>query len=138
MVLILILANLLRILFYASELGILGFIATFLFLIVLIPITIVISFKIFKKSKFSAILAPIIAFITLITFMTFPLQSLYIRVNHIMYKDLRCDFIIDYEKGKIDPARLNALIFDQFKHGYYVSGEQVGKAWNAGAGLMKE
>ena len=42
------------------------------------------------------------------------------------------------EKEKIDPAKLNALIFDQFRHGYYVSGEQVGKAWNAGAGLMKE
>ena len=42
------------------------------------------------------------------------------------------------EKGKVDPVRLNALTFDQFKHGYYVSGEQVGKAWNAGAGLMKK
>ena len=42
------------------------------------------------------------------------------------------------EKGKVDPMKLNALIFDQFQHGYYVSGEQVGKAWNAGAGLMKK
>ena len=41
------------------------------------------------------------------------------------------------ENGKVDPAKLQALIFDQFQHGYYVSGEQVGKAWNAGAGLMK-
>ena len=41
-------------------------------------------------------------------------------------------------KGKVDPAKLNALIFDQFRHGYYVSGEQVGKAWNAGAALMKK
>lgn len=41
------------------------------------------------------------------------------------------------ENGKVDPAKLNALIFDQFQHGYYVSGEQVGKAWNAGVGLMK-
>ena len=41
------------------------------------------------------------------------------------------------EKGKVDPARLNALIFDQFQHGYYVSGGQAGRAWNAGAGLMK-
>ncbi len=41
------------------------------------------------------------------------------------------------EKGKVDPTKLEALIFDQFRHGYYVSGEQVGKAWNAGAGLMK-
>ena len=42
------------------------------------------------------------------------------------------------EKGKIDPTKLDALIFDQFQHGYYVTGEQVGKAWNAGAGLMKQ
>ncbi|MBR1811371.1 MAG: flavin reductase family protein [Clostridia bacterium] len=42
------------------------------------------------------------------------------------------------EKGKVDPAKLNALIFDQFQSGYYVSGEKVGKAWNAGAGLMKK
>ena len=42
------------------------------------------------------------------------------------------------ENGKIDPSRLNALIFDQFQHGYYVSGEQVGKAWHEGASLMKK
>lgn len=42
------------------------------------------------------------------------------------------------ENGKVDPAKLDALIFDQFQHGYYVSGEKVGKAWNAGAGLMKK
>ncbi len=42
------------------------------------------------------------------------------------------------ENGKVDPAKLKALIFDQFQHGYYVSGEQVGKAWNAGMGLMKK
>ena len=42
------------------------------------------------------------------------------------------------ENGKIDPSRLNALFFDQFQHGYYVSGEQVGKAWHEGASLMKK
>ncbi len=42
------------------------------------------------------------------------------------------------ENGKVDPLKLEALIFDQFQHGYYVTGEQVGKAWNAGAGLMKQ
>ncbi len=42
------------------------------------------------------------------------------------------------EQGKVDPTKLEALIFDQFRHGYYVSGEQVGKAWNAGAALMKK
>ena len=41
------------------------------------------------------------------------------------------------EKGKVDPAKLNALIFDQFANGYYVAGEKVGRAWNAGKDLMK-
>ena len=40
--------------------------------------------------------------------------------------------------GKVDPAKLNALIFDQFQNGYYVTGEQAGRAWHAGAGLMKK
>ena len=30
------------------------------------------------------------------------------------------------------------LAFDQFQHGYYAMGGQVGKAWNAGAKLMKQ
>lgn len=42
------------------------------------------------------------------------------------------------DNGKVDPAKLHALIFNQFQHGYYVTGEKVGQAWNAGAGLMKK
>lgn len=42
------------------------------------------------------------------------------------------------EKGKVEPAKLNALMFDQFQHGYYVTGEKVGQAWNAGIKLMKK
>ena len=42
------------------------------------------------------------------------------------------------ENGKVAPAKLKALIFDQFQSGYYISGERVGKAWNAGAALMKK
>lgn len=41
------------------------------------------------------------------------------------------------EDGKVDPAKLDALIFDQFQHGYYVAGEKAGIAWNAGKDLMK-
>ena len=41
------------------------------------------------------------------------------------------------ENGKVDPARLSALMFDQFQNGYYVTGEKVGTAWNAGVKLMK-
>ena len=40
--------------------------------------------------------------------------------------------------GKVDPAKLNALIFDQFQSGYYVTGEKVGQAWNAGKPLMQK
>jgi len=41
------------------------------------------------------------------------------------------------EKGKVDPAKLDAFVFDQFQNGYYRVGEKVGSAWNAGKGLMK-
>ena len=36
------------------------------------------------------------------------------------------------EKGKVDVTKTRALIFDQFRNGYYVTGEKVGQAWNAG------
>lgn len=39
---------------------------------------------------------------------------------------------------KVDPAKLDALIFDTFRNGYYVSGERVGQAWNVGKGLMNK
>ena len=41
------------------------------------------------------------------------------------------------ENGKIDPLKLNALIFDQFRSGYYVASEKAGQAWNAGKDMMK-
>ncbi len=41
------------------------------------------------------------------------------------------------ENGKVNPAKLNALILGQFQNGYYVTGKQVGRAWNAGAALAK-
>lgn len=42
------------------------------------------------------------------------------------------------EREQVDPTKLSALVFDQFQSGYYSVGEQVGKAWNAGAHLMKK
>ena len=42
------------------------------------------------------------------------------------------------DKDKIDPTKVDALIFDQYRSGYYAVGEKVGQAWNAGAGLMKK
>lgn len=41
------------------------------------------------------------------------------------------------ENGKVDPLKLNALIFDQFQNGYYVATEKAGQAWNAGREIMK-
>lgn len=40
------------------------------------------------------------------------------------------------ENGKVDPEKLNAILFDTFKSGYYTIGEKVGKAWNAGKKFM--
>lgn len=42
------------------------------------------------------------------------------------------------ENGKVEPAKLNAFVFDQFCNGYYAIGEKVGQAWNTGAKLMKK
>lgn len=42
------------------------------------------------------------------------------------------------EKGKIDAGKLHAFMFDQMRNDYYGVGEVIGKAWNAGAGLMKK
>ena len=41
------------------------------------------------------------------------------------------------EMGKVDPGKLDAIAFDQFRHGYYAMGEKAGQAWNAGAALAK-
>ena len=40
------------------------------------------------------------------------------------------------DNGKVDPAKLNAILFDQFQNDYYVIGEKVGKAWGEGKPLM--
>jgi flavin reductase (DIM6/NTAB) family NADH-FMN oxidoreductase RutF len=37
--------------------------------------------------------------------------------------------------GKVDPAKLDALIFDPFQHGYYKVGAKAGVAFQAGAAL---
>ena len=42
------------------------------------------------------------------------------------------------EKGKVEPGKLNSILFDQFRNGYYATGEKVAQAWNAGVGLMKK
>ncbi|MCR5370888.1 MAG: flavin reductase [Clostridium sp.] len=42
------------------------------------------------------------------------------------------------EKGRVDVQKTDALMFDQFRNGYYTTGEKAGQAWNAGAGWMKK
>lgn len=52
-------------------------------------------------------------------------------------KNVIADEEVLNEKGKVNPEKLDALIFDQFRSGYYLAGKKVGKAWNAGKDLMK-
>ena len=61
-------------------------------------------------------------------------ENMYAIVGKIV--DTKAEESILDEKDKVEVEKLHALIFDQFKHGYYVSGDQVGKAWNAGKDLM--
>lgn len=62
-------------------------------------------------------------------------ENLHAVVGTIM--NVSVDEKVLSDNGKIDPMKLNALIFDQFQSGYYVVGEKVGKAWNAGKEIMK-
>ena len=51
------------------------------------------------------------------------------------------DFMRTYKNSEPDPIyikeKLGAIMFDQFAHGYYVTGDKVGTAWNAGKELLK-
>ena len=62
-------------------------------------------------------------------------ENMYAIVGKIV--DTKAEESILDEKDKVEVEKLQALIFDQFKHGYYVSGDKVGKAWNAGKDLME-
>lgn len=42
------------------------------------------------------------------------------------------------ENGKVDAGKLHAFAFDQMQNGFYAVDRKIGKAWNAGAGLMKK
>lgn len=43
--------------------------------------------------------------------------------------------VLDAE-GKVDPAKLNAVAFDNFRSGYYEMGEYAGQAWSIGSDLL--
>ena len=45
--------------------------------------------------------------------------------------------VLANEKVKVNSAKLNAYVFDQFQSGYYAVGERVGQAWQTDANLMK-
>lgn len=62
-------------------------------------------------------------------------ENLYAVVGRIM--NVSADEKVLSENGKVDPLKLDALIFDQFQSGYYVATEKVGQAWDAGKGIMK-
>ena len=62
-------------------------------------------------------------------------ENLYAVIGKIV--NVSADEKVLSENGKIDPMKLNALIFDQFRSGYYVATEIVGQAWNAGKEMMK-
>lgn len=63
-------------------------------------------------------------------------ETMYCIVGKII--NVVADEAVLSENGKVDSAKLNALIFDQFQSGYYVTGEKVGQAWNAGKPLMQK
>lgn len=42
------------------------------------------------------------------------------------------------ENGKVDVTKAGFLMFDQFRAGYYTTGEQAGLAWRSGRELMKD
>ena len=73
-------------------------------------------------------LAKRIAVASLATLITIP------NITTINYATLK---IIRNEDGLYKALLLsNALIFEQFQNGYYVSSEKVGQAWNVGKELM--
>ena len=40
------------------------------------------------------------------------------------------------ENGKVDPSKINAILYDTFNNGYYKVGEKVGQAFSDGKKLM--
>ena len=52
--------------------------------------------------------------------------------------NVRAEEAVLSENGKVDPTKLQALMFDQFQNVYYSTGEKVATAWNAGIKLMKK
>ena len=60
-----------------------------------------------------------------------------VKVTGTIVNVLADEKVLD-AKGKVDPSKLNAVMFDQFNMGYYAVGEKIAQAWNAGKELMKK
>ncbi len=63
-------------------------------------------------------------------------ENMYAIVGNIL--NVQAEESVLNEKEKVDPQKLNALIFDQFQAGYYTVGEKVGQAWSSGRALIEE
>ena len=46
--------------------------------------------------------------------------------------DVKVDEKVLDEKGKIDPSKIKAILYDPFNHGYYRVGDKVGNAFQEG------
>lgn len=55
------------------------------------------------------------------------------EIVNVMVEDTALD-----ERGRVDPLKLNAFVFDTFQSGYYAIGEKVGQAWKSGAEMVKK
>lgn len=49
--------------------------------------------------------------------------------------NVKADSKVLDDDGNVDVSKLDALIYDPFKHNYYVTGEKVGKAFSEGRNL---
>ena len=62
-------------------------------------------------------------------------ENVYAMVGKIV--NVSAEESIIGDDGKVEPEKIQALIFDQYRNGYFVVGEKVGQGWNAGKELIK-
>ena len=53
-------------------------------------------------------------------------------------KNTAADETVLKADGSVDPAKLEALVFDPFGSGYYTVGEKAGQAWQEGAAFTEK
>ena len=62
-------------------------------------------------------------------------ENVYAMVGKIV--NVSAEESIIGDDGKVEPEKIQALIFDQYRNGYFVVGEKVGQGCNAGKELVK-